>query len=105
MSFGFRMAVRQAGQTAHRVYATTRQVVSNVDRGLGHAARLYRTMAPVLAPLANELLGHQRASATNKAIQQAMNQYGNVRTKVLEAHRMGDALTGMVKKEFPGLQI
>lgn len=97
--------MHNAGRFARTAYATTRRVAGHVDRTLGTAARLYKTMAPVLAPVAMELMGAQRAKATDKAIQDAMAGYGNVRSKVVEAHRMGDALTSMVRKEIPSLSL
>ena len=99
MAVGFRGALHRAGQTARSVYSHARHIAGQVDRHLGSAARVYRQVAPILAPLANELMGAQRARATDKAIKDAMAGYGNVRSKVIQAHRMGDSLAGMVKKE------
>ena len=102
---GFRNALHNTGRFARTIYSTTHRVAGNIDRGLGSAARLYKTMSPVLAPIARELMGDQRAGATDKAIRDAMAGYGNVRSRVIEAHRMGDALTSMVRKEIPPLQL
>ncbi len=102
---GFRNALHHAGRTARNVYSHARHFAGQVDRHLGSAARIYKQLAPVLAPLANELLGSQRARATDKAIKDAMAGYGNVRSKVVQAHRMGDSLAGMVKKEYPTVQV
>ena len=88
---------------AQRGFKHASSAIQTLDRGLGTAARLYHTMAPIVAPLASEVLGNQRAAATHKAITEAMTGYGNVRTKVIEAHRMGDALARVVKKEIPSI--
>lgn len=105
VAVGFRNALHNAGRFARNAYTRSMQVASHVDRGLGTAARLYRTVAPILAPLAQEMMGSQRARATDKAIRDAMSGYGNVRSKVMQVHRMGDTLASMVRKEIPSLQI
>ena len=100
---GFRTAVQRGHRYATSAFNHTRTVLQAVDRGLGKAARMYNTIAPIVAPIAREALGDQRAQATHKAIQDAMAGYGNVRTKVIEAHRMGDALASAVRKEIPSI--
>ena len=100
---GFRTALRRGQQAATSAFNHTRTVLQQVDRGLGTAARLYSDLAPIVAPLAREAMGNQRAEATHKAIQSAMQGYGNVRSRVIEAHRMGDALARGLKKEIPSI--
>ena len=100
---GSRTALNQGLQQGHRIFNRTRSVVQAVDRGLGKAARMYNTIAPIIAPIAREAFGDQRAQATHKAITDAMAGYGNVRAKVVEAHRMGDALAKAVHKEIPSI--
>ena len=102
---GFRNALHNTGRFARQAYSVSRRAAGHVDRTLGTAARLYQTVAPILAPVAMEALGAQRARAVDKAVKDAMTGYGNVRSKVMEAQRMGDTLTSMVRKEIPSLQL
>ena len=95
---GFRTALRRGQRVATSAFNHTRTVLQEVDRGLGAAARLNGDLAPIVAPLAREAMGSQRAEATHKAVQHAMQGYGNVRSWVIEAHRMGDALARGLKK-------
>ena len=97
------MALQQGRRHAISAFNHTRNVVQAVDRGLGTAARMYNSIAPMIAPIAREALGDQRAQATHKAITEAMSGYGNVRSKVVEIHRMGDALAKAVHKEIPSI--
>ena len=100
---GFRTALQRGQRYATSAFNHTRSALVTIDRGLGKAARLYNTVAPIIAPIAREAFGDQRAQATHKAITQAMSGYGNVRSRVIEAHRMGDALASAVKKEIPSI--
>lgn len=101
---GFRTAVHRGYRYAASAFNHARTAAVAVDRGLGKAARLYNTIAPIVAPIAREALGNQRAQATHKAITDAMAGYGNVRSKVIEAHRMGDTLARQVRKEIPSIR-
>ena len=60
------------------------------------------------AALEHQLVEDYRAvnnQEEDKAIRDAMSGYGNVRSKVIQAHRKGDALAGLVKKEYPTVQL
>jgi len=101
--YGFRTTLQRGYRYATNAFHHARSTLQTIDRGLGRAARMYNSIAPIVAPIAREALGEQRAQATHKAITDAMAGYGNVRSKVAEAHRMGDALASAVRKEIPGI--
>ena len=100
---GFRMTLQQGYRYVTSAFNHARTTLQTIDRGLGAAARMYHSIAPIVALIAREAFGEQRAQATHKAITDAMAGYGNVRSRVVEAHRMGDALAGAIRKEIPGI--
>ena len=100
---GFRSAVHQGMRFAHNAFNHGRRAVMQIDRHIGSAAKLYSTLAPILAPLAKELFGDGKSSMVHKAISDGLSNYENVRGKVQRAHRMADSITRSVKKEYPSL--
>ena len=100
---GFRNFVQNTYRHVSNGFGHARNFAIAVDRGIGKAARLYSTIAPIVAPMAREALGGQAAEAVNQSINSAMVSYGNVRGRVAAADQMGRSLHAAVRKEIPGI--
>ena len=85
----FRDTLRKAHGHATRLFGHVRTVATHVDRALGTTVRAYHTLAPILAPLAIEHLGTERAHRIHGAVSSGIQRYGVARER---GHRIASTV-------------
>ena len=69
---------------AARIFGHAVKIAGHVDRAFGTAARIYKEVAPHLAPLAEQHLGREQARAIHGTITSGISHYNRTRDTGLQ---------------------
>ena len=78
------MFFQRAKHHAARIFARAAKIATHVDRAFGTVARIYKEVAPHLAPLAEQHLGREQARAIHGTITSGINHYNRARDTGLQ---------------------
>jgi len=78
------MFFQRAKHHAARIFGHAAKIATHVDRAFGTAARIYKEVAPHLAPLAEQHLGREQARAIHGTITSGISHYNRARDTGLQ---------------------
>ena len=78
------MFFQRAKHHAARIFGHAAKIATHVDRAFGIAARIYKEVAPHLAPLAEQHLGREQARAIHGTITSGISHYNRARDTGLQ---------------------
>ena len=78
------MFFQRAKHHASRIFGHAARIAGHVDRAFGTAARIYKEVAPHLAPLAEQHLGKEQARAIHGTITSGISHYNRARDTGLQ---------------------
>ena len=78
------MFFQSAKHHAARIFGHASRIATHVDRAFGTAARIYKEIAPHLAPLAEQHLGREKARAIHGTITSGISHYNRARETGLQ---------------------
>ncbi len=94
MHGALRQTYNQARRFVTHHYRQGARFLSGLDRGLGTAYKIYRSLSPAL----DHALG-DKAQGLHSSVSTLAQNYGNVRGKVQQADSMARSLASSVHKE------
>ena len=78
------MFFQRAKHHAARIFGHAAKIAGHVDRAFGTAARIYKEVAPHLAPLVEQHLGREQAKAIHGTITSGRSHYNRARDTGLQ---------------------